>query len=331
LEVLHDDIGITAIERTLKRSLNKLTAGLHYGCHVTRPEDGISFDDTEEPKTMDKLVRLLGIKSIEYPDKYLCCGGGLKIASQEDAAGFARNKFMQIIDSDANCIVVTCPYCRAQLESAKAEIQESYNEKIPLPIFYYTELLGLAMGFSPEDLGLNIADTDTDLKMKLIDSVFAKPPSTEIFDEEVTKEQLKICMECQACADDCSSAMIMNYHPEELLELALEGKFDELINRKDIWYCMNCHECIDKCPQEFGMVKFIFRLKNLAIEHGICPDVIINRDTELSDSGFAFKPNSKLRKKLGLPTINGATQSDIEKLITGTRINKATKECEDGS
>jgi heterodisulfide reductase subunit C len=121
----------------------------------------------------------------------------------------------------------------------------------------------------------------------------------------------------------------MDYHPEELLALALKGDLEELIRRKDIWYCMNCHECIERCPQDFGMVKLIFRLKNLAIERGICPDVMSNRDTELSTSGFAFKPNSELRKKMGLPEIEGAESKDILKLITGSRIKKVTKECED--
>ncbi|MHC4756678.1 MAG: heterodisulfide reductase-related iron-sulfur binding cluster, partial [Planctomycetota bacterium] len=329
LEVLLDDIGVTAIEKTLKKSLDGLIAGVHYGCHVTRPEDSISFDDTKEPKSLDKLVELLGIKSIDYPDKYLCCGGGLKIASTEDAAGFARIKLMEIKESNANCIIVTCPYCRAQLESAQEEIRECYNEKFDLPIFYYTELLGLAMGFSPEELGLYVADANLESKKRLLNSIFGEHPPEKIFDETVTKEQLKICLECLACADDCSSATATDYHPEELLALALKGDLEELIRRKDIWYCMNCHECIERCPQDFGMVKLIFRLKNLAIERGICPDVISNRDTELSASGFAFKPNSELRKKMGLPEIEGAESKDILKLITGTRIKKATKECED--
>ncbi len=330
LEVLHDDIGTTALEKLIVRNLNGLKAAVHYGCHVVRPEDHMPFDDPEDPIKLDKLVELLGIQSIDYPDKISCCGGGLKIASTEDAAGFARNKLLHMAENNANCIVVVCPYCRAQLESAQLEIQEAYNEKFDLPIFYYTELLGLAFGFNPEDLGLNLPGVNAEVKQKLLDIALGKRPSVELFDETVTEDQLKICLECQACADDCSAAVIAaDYHPEEIIELALDGKLDELLEREDIWYCMNCHECIERCPQGFGMVKLMFRLKNLAIERGICPEVILNRDNELSKTGFAFALDNKVRKKLGLPPIKCAEPDEIMKIITGTNLEKATKECED--
>ena len=139
-------------------------------------------------------------------------------------------------------------------------------------------------------------------------------------------------------ADDCGSASVTDYHPDELVELALAGKLDEILERKDIWYCMNCHECIDNCPQGFGMVKLIFRLKNLAIQHGIYPEVISHRDTELASSGYAFKPNDEARKKLGLPPIKGLKDGELKKIICGTGVEKvnldvankkAKQECED--
>jgi heterodisulfide reductase subunit B len=325
LEVLSDDIGVTIIERTLIKNLDGLIAATHTGCHVSRPEDNVPFDDTKNPKKLDKLVELLGINSVDFPEKHICCGGGLKIANTEDAVSYARKKFNHIKETNANCMVVVCPYCRAQFESAMDEIKECYNEKLNLPVFYYTELLGLAMGFSAKELGLFIADANMDAKKELLKSISSSIDTDDLFDEVVTNEQLKICLECQACVDDCSTASVSDYHPEELLELALAGKLDELMNKKDIWYCMNCHECIENCPQGFGMVKFIFKLKNLAIERGICPDVITHRDVELTKSGYAFKPDAELRKKLGLPEIKGAEKKDIMKIISGTGIEKAKR------
>ena len=122
-----------------------------------------------------------------------------------------------------------------------------------------------------------------------------------MFNEEVTREQLEICNRCQACTDDCSTAMTTSlYHPEELVEMVLEGKVDEVLKREDIWFCMNCHECIDKCPQGFGMVKFIVRLKNLAAERGIKPEVVAHRIEELKKSGFSFPPDTECREDMGL-------------------------------
>ena len=327
LEVLHDDLGPMTIERSVVRPLKGLRGALHYGCHIIRPEDNITFDDLEKPKTLDKLVEILGIKSVDYPDKHLCCGGGLKIASAEDAASFARKKLMHIKEYNANCLIVVCPYCRAQFESAKAEIAENYNEKFDLPIFYYTELLALAMGYSPEDLGLYLHEKNPVEKRDLLGMALGKVALGDIFDHSVPEEQIDICLDCQACVDDCSAAMVSDYHPEELMALAKEGKVDELLKRKDIWYCMNCHECINHCPQGFGMVKFIFRLKNLATQHGICPEVIANRDKALSSTGYAFEADNALRKKLGLPPIKGSAPKDLSKLITGTTLEKVIKKC----
>ncbi|MCK5561642.1 MAG: 4Fe-4S dicluster domain-containing protein [Thermoplasmata archaeon] len=329
LEVLHDDISTTSIEKLMVRNLEDLRAAVHYGCHIMRPEDNMGFDDPEHPVKLDKMVELLGAKSIEYPEKYQCCGGGLKIASTEDAVSFARTKLMHIKESGADCIVVVCPYCRAQFESALVELQESYNEEYNIPIFYYTELLALAFGYDPSEVGLNFPDVSYEAREQLLARILAKRPDNELFDETITKDQLKICLECLACADDCPAATVTDYHPEELLELAVEGKLNELLARDDIWRCMNCHECIERCPQGFGMVKLIFKLKNMAIERGICPDVIANRDTELAGSGFAFAPDNKARKKLGLPPLKSADPKKLTKLISGTNIEKATKECED--
>jgi heterodisulfide reductase subunit B len=329
LQVLHDDINSTEIEKSIVRYCEDLKIAVHYGCHVVRPEDNMGFDDPDHPVKLDNLVELIGAKSIDYPEKLECCGGGLKISSTENAVTFARTKLNQIQEKGADCIVVICPYCRAQLESSIIEMEETYNEKIEIPIFYYTELLGLAMGFSPDELLLNLPDINFEAKQLLISKITSNQiESSELYDDIVTKEQLKICSECLACADDCSTATVTDYRPDEIIKLALEGKLDELLARDDIWYCMNCHECIDQCPQGFGMVKLIFRLKNLAIERGICPEVIVNRDTELAKSGFAFEPNDKLRKELGLPKIKSADPQDLSELMSGSSVEKTKKERE---
>jgi heterodisulfide reductase subunit B len=327
LEVLHDDIGSTEIEKLIVRNIDDLKVAVHYGCHIVRPEDNMGFDDPAHPVKLDNMVELLGARSIDYPEKYECCGGGLKIASTENAVSFARNKLNHMRDSGADCIVVVCPYCRAQLESSIIEMEDTYNEKFELPIFYYTELLGLAMGFNPEELLLTLPDVNFEAKQKLISKITGKiTKPSELFDDIVTKDQLQICSDCLACADDCSTAMVTDYRPDEIIKLALEGKLNEILARDDIWYCMNCHECIEQCPQGFGMVKLIFRLKNLAIDRGICPEVIINRDTELADSGFAFKPNDELRKKLGLPKIKCVDSGELSELLSGTGVEKIKKD-----
>jgi heterodisulfide reductase subunit B len=329
LELLTVDIGDGAIEKTVERRLKGLKAATFYGCHVVKPEDHMGFEDPKEPKSLDQLVKLLGIESVDYPEKDVCCGGGLKIASIDDALNFARSKLRSMKENGANCVVVACPYCMVQLDFSQKDILDVYGDEIGLPVFYYTELLGLAQGFKPEELGLDIHGRVGTSNKELLERILGEGPVEDVFDEKVTREQLEICSGCMACADDCAAAMATDYHPEELVALALEGKTDELVNRKDIWYCMNCHDCVEDCPQGFGMVSLVFRLKNLAIQAGICPEVVVNRGDELSETGYAFAPNQDVRKKMGLPPIKAADIKDVEKMIKNSSLKKVIKKQEE--
>jgi heterodisulfide reductase subunit B len=322
IEVLESDVGPNAIENHLKRPLAGLRAAPFFGCHVIRPEDHLGFDDPKNPQALDRMVRLLGIKTVSYPERNSCCGGGLKIARAEDALNYSRKLLQSMKANGANCVVVSCPYCMVQLEFSQAQINDVFNEEIDMPVFYYTELLGLTLGYSPQELGLEMHSELGVKNIELLTSILG-PSSTkelELFNDAVTKDQLEVCQRCGACADDCSAASTSDFHPEELIELALEGNLNELINRKDIWYCMNCHDCIEHCPQGFGIVNLIFRLKNLAIAHGIYPEVISHRDTEFAGTGFGFEPNHELRDRLGLPPVTGAKSKDIRKIIKRSGI-----------
>jgi heterodisulfide reductase subunit C len=158
----------------------------------------------------------------------------------------------------------------------------------------------------------------------IVEKIVTDEKDCEIFNDEVTKEQIKICQSCLACTDDCSTAMtISEYHPEEILELVHNGKIDEAIGRKDIWYCMNCHECIQKCPQNFGMVKLIVRLKNLASAAGIRPGVVEHRLKELQDTGFSFAPNKEVRDELGLFECSRPKIDEFKKLIEEVTAGKS--------
>jgi heterodisulfide reductase subunit C len=119
--------------------------------------------------------------------------------------------------------------------------------------------------------------------------------------------------------------MTTEYQPDELIDLVLKGDVDELLQRGDFWNCLNCHQCIDQCPQGFGMVKLIFNLKNFAISHGIYPEVISHRGTELAKSGYAFPLKSEVREKMNLPARKGADINDIRELLTDSNVENLLK------
>jgi heterodisulfide reductase subunit B len=329
VQVLHDDIGILAFEKKVKRPLDGLKLAPFEGCHSKRPGDHMGFDDPYEPGYLSDLIKIIGGEPVSYSEHYSCCGGGLSIARPNDVAPSAKRVLNSALESQSEAIVVNCPFCFAQFFRSEKEILEYQADFQTQPVFYITELIGLAFGANESDLGLPMHyEHSVGNEKEFVRNFLKKEIDESIFNDEVSKSQLEICAKCLACCDDCSTARTTSqYHPEEILELALSGNIDEIIKREDIWFCMNCHECTTQCPQDFGMVKLIVRLKNMAAEKGIYPEVVGHRTSQLYESGYSFAPDIKKRKKMGLEEIKPADVSKLRKLIESAK----TEETEEGA
>jgi ferredoxin len=225
--------------------------------------------------------------------------------------------FRSAMGEGGTALVVNCPYCFAQFFSAERRIRDIYFEGLDLPVFYVTELVGLAMGLDPGALGLPLHyAASAGREREWVAGLEGAPAPNAVFDAEVTRAQLETCRRCLACVDDCQTATaVETYRPAELLELVLQGRTEEALARPDLWYCINCHECVQRCPQGFGMVRLLVRLKNMAIARGIRPEAIQHRFEELARSGFSFAPDEEARRECGLGGIHGPEPSDIERLI----------------
>jgi len=145
VQVLYEEIGPEKLKEHIKRPLNGLKLAVHTGCHLTRPSEIANFDDPKNPIKLEELVRALGAEVIEYKGKTLCCGLPIYATDKELSLSLAKDKLELIREADG--IVVVCPSCFQQFETA----QTGETEKIP--IFYYFELLALALGEEPENLG----------------------------------------------------------------------------------------------------------------------------------------------------------------------------------
>jgi heterodisulfide reductase subunit C len=277
----------------------------------------MGFDEPFDPAYLEDLIRILGAKSMSYSEHHSCCAGGLSIARSNDVAPSAKRILSSARNSGAEAMVVNCPFCFAQLVRSQSEISEYYADKVHVPVFYITELMGLAFGASEKDLGLPLHyDISIDGESEFVREILKEKTLQTLYDEDITKIQLELCAGCLACADDCQTAMTTSeYNPQEILELVLEGNVDEAIKRDDIWYCMNCHECTTQCPQDFGMVKLIVKLKNLAVEAGIYPEVVGHRASELHKGGYSFPPDFEKRKDLGLGEISMPDMDNLKKLM----------------
>lgn len=143
------------IPSLVKRKLNSKIAP-HYGCHILRPRELRKFDDPERPRFLDELIEVLGATSVDYKDKIACCGSGGAVRSGDldISLHMVKEKLQNIKRRGADCVVNVCPFCHLQFDRGQVEIEEKFGDKFELPVIYYTQLLGLALGFEPGELGL---------------------------------------------------------------------------------------------------------------------------------------------------------------------------------
>jgi heterodisulfide reductase subunit C len=288
---------------------------------MLRPHDLLPFDNPQDPTILDELVALLGMTPVQYTEKLLCCGGGLRVSSTPTALSFARRKLIAARAQNADCMVVACPYCMVQFDLGQPEINELFGENISLPVLYYTELLGLGIGCSPEELGIIAHAAHNEGIREFLHHIQPTAEAEPIAETEISTKlqaQLRLCARCLACADDCPAAMTTDYNPEGIIKDALEGSVDALLARGDLWYCMNCQECVHRCPQGVGFVNVLAELKNLAAAKGICPMPLKARVADFAASGYAFPPDAAARDALGLPPLQPAPAEVISRLLDST-------------
>lgn len=161
LDVLYRD---TVAGKIFKEKIREipLRVGCHYGCHYFRPPrlmypDELSPAESYVPVKMDHLLSLIGVEPTEYSRKFLCCGSPLGKNMDEDA-GYAitRQKLSHIVERNIEAISVICPTCFEQFDMGQIVLARKTKEKTNIPTFFLTQLVGLALGFSPKDVGLDV-------------------------------------------------------------------------------------------------------------------------------------------------------------------------------
>lgn len=161
LDVLYQD---AVVERLLKEAVREIPirVGCHYGCHYFRPPQVMypgELSDAESyvPVKMDHLLSLIGVEPTEYSRKFLCCGSPLGANADQDA-GYAitRQKLGYIHERNIQALSVICPSCFEQFDMGQIVLARKSKEKAKIPTFYLTQLIGLALGFSSKEVGLDV-------------------------------------------------------------------------------------------------------------------------------------------------------------------------------
>jgi heterodisulfide reductase subunit B len=152
IEVLHTDVGIDALRKKITKPLDGVGIAIHYGCHLLRPADVTEFPHT----ILNDLVGVTGAQVIEYPLWKQCCGATVLPVDEELAIRLARDKIKSMKESGAVFATVVCPACCNQLDLQQLGLKESYGEEYNLPVLFYPQILGLAIGLDEREVGLDM-------------------------------------------------------------------------------------------------------------------------------------------------------------------------------
>jgi len=152
LRVLYEDIGPFRIRKKIKAPLQGLKIAVHYGCHIF--EELREYDDPKKPETLQELSSSLGAEVLTYPSENMCCFAFANSIDKDFIFRALNRKLYDISQTGADCLVVICPYCFSQFELNQLFLSRRLGKEMELPVFFYLELLGLAMGLNAYEIGL---------------------------------------------------------------------------------------------------------------------------------------------------------------------------------
>lgn len=146
---------LARIREKTARSLSDLRLVAYYGCLLVRPPEVLEPDDPENPMMLDRIIEAVGATLVDWPLKTECCGGSLVLSRTDIALELTRKLLVDAVGRGANGIVTACPMCHSNLDIRQGQINRRYGTELNLPIFYFTQLVGLATGHGAEELLLD--------------------------------------------------------------------------------------------------------------------------------------------------------------------------------
>ena len=155
LWLLVEEIGLETLKSKVTRPLTNLKVGPFYGCYIVRPVDRLGIDASLPRDTyMSLVIEALGGTVIEYAGMHKCCGFPIITMNQEASLRQAGIHMADAKDADADCVVTPCPLCHLNLDLQQPLAEKTVGRDIGMPVLHLPQLVGLALGLSPKELGL---------------------------------------------------------------------------------------------------------------------------------------------------------------------------------
>jgi len=155
LEILARDIGLEKLAEVTRKPLAGLKVACYYGCLLTRPTDVPNLDCTEAPTIMESVIEAVGAETVAWTHRLECCGANFTLSRPPVVQQLSNAVLDSAKTAGADCIMVACPLCHGNLDIRQKEIEGVYDCSYAMPVFYLTQLVGLALGVPAGDLGLD--------------------------------------------------------------------------------------------------------------------------------------------------------------------------------
>lgn len=170
LDLIVEKAGVDVIEEEVVKPLSGLKVACYYGCLITRPSKVTDKQNCENPTDMELVIEALGAEAIDWNLKTFCCGANFALTQTDVALELTRKILSDADSAGAQVIAVGCPLCHVNLDTRQKQINEKFGTSFRIPIFYFTELMGLAFGIEAKDLGIfrHVLDAEDFLKERAL-------------------------------------------------------------------------------------------------------------------------------------------------------------------
>ncbi len=154
IDIFANDVGPDLIKEKVNNPLKGLIIAPYYGCQIVRPRK--NGEEVENPQFFEDIISAMGAEPAYFPERLRCCGGSLIMTNRVAALNMVRILLQSAEKNGAHVIATACPLCQVNLECYQEQVNEEFGTDFKLPILYFTQLLGLALGISPKKLGIGI-------------------------------------------------------------------------------------------------------------------------------------------------------------------------------
>jgi len=175
LWLLVEDYGLDKVKQHVKRPLTGLRVGPFYGCYVLRPTSRLGYDEhPDRDRYLEQLIEVLGGAAVDYDGARKCCGFPVITMNRETSLSQAGRHVGDAIDAGADALVTPCPLCHLNLDLQQPDAAKVVGRDLDLPVLHLPQLVGLALGLEPEELGMSMhVVRTTDVERKLSPAVAA--------------------------------------------------------------------------------------------------------------------------------------------------------------